>query len=79
MNDKLKNLMAEVFDLKVSQIDLNLTKEDVTSWDSLTQMDLVTSIEKEFDITLEMMEIISMDSMKAIMDILESKGIEFEN
>jgi acyl carrier protein len=78
MNNKLKSVLSEVFDLKISEIDINLTKDDVSSWDSLRQMDLVTSLENEFNITLEMMEIASMDSVKSIVDALKNKGISFE-
>ena len=75
MNTKLINVLADVFQLKPREVTADLTKEDVTSWDSLTQMDLVTSIENEFDIALEMLEIVSMVSIKAIVEVLEKKGV----
>ena len=77
--DKLKSLLADVFELKESDITENLTKDDVSSWDSLTQMDLVSSLEREFDVEFEMLEIVQLISVKKIIDILTSKGIDFES
>jgi acyl carrier protein len=79
MNEKLTNILIEVFDIKISEINENLTNEDVSSWDSLTQMDLVTTLENEFNIQLEMLEIVSLVSVRKIIEVLESKGINFEN
>jgi acyl carrier protein len=79
MNEKLTNILIEVFDIKISEINENLINEDVSSWDSLTQMDLVTTLENEFNIQLEMLEIVSLVSVRKIIEVLESKGINFEN
>ena len=79
MNKKLIHMLAEVFDMKISEINEGLTNEDISNWDSLTQMDLVTSIENEFEIELEMMDIVSLTSIKAIIDTLKNKGINLED
>ena len=79
MNEKLKKVLADVFNLKENDINKDLTKDDVSSWDSLTQMDLVTTLENEFNIQLEMLEIVSLVSVRKIIEVLESKGINFEN
>jgi acyl carrier protein len=76
MNNKLTELLAEIFEKKISAIKIDLTKDDIDGWDSLTQMDLVTSIEKEFDVELEMLEIVEMTSIKKIIEILKSKGVD---
>ena len=79
MNPQLKSILMEVFDLRVNEINIELTMDDVSSWDSLKQMDLVTSLENEFNITLEMLDIVSMKSVKSIIDILKCKGVCLEN
>ena len=76
MNEKLASVLAEVFSLRPDQISPELTKDDVGNWDSLKQMDLVMSIEKEFDITLEITDIITMNSVVGIIEVLKSKGID---
>ena len=76
MSKKLVSLLAEVLSLPVEQIVPELKKEEVGSWDSLKQMDLVMSIEQKFGISLEITDIIRMDSVKNIIDILQEKGVE---
>ena len=79
MNEKLKKVLADVFNLKENDINKDLTKDDVSSWDSLTQMDLVTSLESEFYIELEMLEIASLTSVKTIIDTLINKGVNLDS
>ena len=77
MDKRLISVLAEVFGLKADQIVPELTKEDVGSWDSLKQMDLVTSLEREFGITLEIPDIIKLNSVANIIDVLNGKGVNF--
>ena len=44
MNEALVSVLAEVFGLREDQIVPELTKDEVSTWDSLNQMDLVVSI-----------------------------------
>lgn len=75
MNQRLISVLANVFGLKEDQINMELSKETVGSWDSLKQMDLVVSIEREFDIALEIPDIIKMMSVAGIVDVLSNKGV----
>jgi acyl carrier protein len=79
MNDKLIIILAEVFNLKSEEVQIELLKEDVSSWDSLKQMDLVTSLESEYSISFEITDIIQMNSVRGIIDVLISKGVNFDN
>jgi acyl carrier protein len=76
MNKRLVSVLTEVFGLRTDQIVPELTKNDVGSWDSLKQMDLVVSIEREFDITLEIPDIIRMNSIGEIIEVLVGKGVD---
>ena len=75
MNKRLASVLADVFELRADQVVPELTKDTVSSWDSLKQMDLVLSLEREYDITLEFSDIIRMNSVTNIIDVLTSKGI----
>ncbi len=79
MNMRLAELLAEVFGLNVAEITVSLEQADVGNWDSLKQMDLVLSIEKEFSIALEITDIIRMTSVAQIIAVLRSKGVDFES
>lgn len=76
MNERLISVLADVFNLRTSEIAPELTQQDVGSWDSLKQMDLVMSLEREFGIELEIPDIIRMDSVANIIDVLTGKGVD---
>ena len=79
MNKQLAKKLASVFRIRESDINLALTQQDVSSWDSLTQMDLVISLEQEYDIVLDIDDIVKMTSVSHIVDVLRSKGVIFED
>ena len=76
MNDRFKNVLADVFGLKESDIHFQLIKTDVANWDSLKQMDLVMTLEREYSISLEIPDIIKMISVESIIEVLLDKGVE---
>lgn len=76
MNKNLVSVLADVFGVRGDQIVLELTKENLGSWDSLKQMDLVVSLERQFDVALEITDIVKMNSVKNIIDVLTSKGVD---
>jgi len=76
---KLSTILSSVFGVQASEISASLTKADLQSWDSLKQMDLVTTLEREYSITLELMDIVSMTSVEAIIGVLRDKGVELES
>ena len=78
MNEKLKKMLMDIFNLTESEFSFNFKKQDITSWDSLKHMELISSIEKEFQVNLEMLEIVQMRSIPDIINILKNKGISFE-
>ena len=79
MNTQLSKILAEVFGLREAEIKPELEKEEVGTWDSLKQMDLVTSLEREYHIVLEIPDIIRMTSIAAIIAVLKEKGVSFED
>ena len=70
--EKLNNILCEVFRLKGNELDDKLTMEDIESWDSLTHMDLITSIEEGLDIQLTMDDIMNCKDIKTIRTIVAS-------
>lgn len=79
MNKRLVAILAEVFGLRESEIDHDLKKADVGSWDSLKQMDLVMTLEREYVIALEIPDILRMISVAGIMEVVEEKGVNLED
>jgi acyl carrier protein len=79
MNIKLAELLAEVFGLRVPEIQPDLKKSEVGNWDSLKQMDLVMSLEREYGIALDIPDILRMISVAEIMAVLKEKGVDLGN
>jgi acyl carrier protein len=79
MNDRLISVLSDVFGVSMTQITPNLKKEDLGSWDSLKQMDLVISLEREFGISLQLPEIVKLVSVKEIKEVLVAKGVNLED
>lgn len=78
MNDYLRAYLKTVFNLTDAEFSESLSMEDISSWDSLTHMDLITGLENEFKITLTMQDIIEMRSFPSIVKTLSDKGISLE-
>ncbi|MES2888872.1 MAG: acyl carrier protein [Pseudomonadota bacterium] len=75
MNNKLAEVLAEVFGLRVPEIQPELQKSEVGTWDSLKQMDLVLSLEQEYGIELDIPDILRMTSVAEIVAVLKDKGV----
>lgn len=77
MEQKLKTVMTDVFEISSDKIDRSTTMEEIEQWDSLKHIELMTVLEEKFDISLEMEEMIEMTTFEDIKRILITKGIEF--
>lgn len=76
MEMKLKKVMAEIFQISISQIDESTTMESIEEWDSLKHMQLVMAIEEKFGIVFETEEMVEITSFAGIKDILRNKGLD---
>tara|TARA_Y100001970_G_C13790408_1_gene629962 strand:- start:65 stop:310 length:246 start_codon:yes stop_codon:yes gene_type:complete len=75
INDDFIKVFTLVFDITPDKINIDLTQNDVMKWDSLSQMHLIVALEEAFNIKLELEEIVTMNSVKAISDVLMKKGV----
>ncbi len=71
--ESLNKILCEVFRLKEEELKDELTMEDIEKWDSLTHMELVTSIEEGLEIQLSMDDIMTMRDIKTIKSIVQEK------
>ena len=72
---KLEEIIAKVFELDISKIKKEMTPLDIEMWDSLSQLNLISSIEKEFQIKLEIDEIFTVTKIGDIYKLLRKKGV----
>lgn len=73
MEQKIKEVMAKIFNLAVEEIDQNTSPETITIWDSLKHMSLILSLEEEFNVQFEDEELIEMMDFKSIYTIIINK------
>ena len=76
MDQKLKEIMVELFGMEENAITDSLTMKDTDVWDSLKHMELIASIEDVFEVELSFDEIVAMQTFKEIKQVLSTKGIE---
>lgn len=76
MNQQLSSILRKVFTLSDHEFDPQLTREQVSAWDSLRHMDLVATIEEEYGVLFDMDEILEMQSFENIEAALRSKGVD---
>ena len=74
MNDEIDNAFraAMRLDGKFALRD-DMTFDDVPGWDSVGHMSLVTELESRFGITLDMDEIVALDSVKTVRELIARK------
>lgn len=78
MDPSLQKLLGRAFGLPPVEVQMNLQQSEVDSWDSLKQMDLVVSLETEYDISLEIGDIVRMTSVSEIIAVMREKGVDFD-
>ena len=75
MEQRLSELMAELFKMQKEDISDSLTMKDLVVWDSLKHMELIVSIEQTFGIELTFDEILAMITVNEIKRVLKEKGL----
>lgn len=73
MESRIKNVMAAVFEISVEEINDQTSPDSIDSWDSLNLMNLVVSLEEEFDIQFDDQDIVEMLNFKLICEIIKQK------
>ncbi|MBR6394134.1 MAG: acyl carrier protein [Ruminococcus sp.] len=68
--DKLNRVFQDVFDNETLEIEDNTTADDIEDWDSLTHIDLVVAVEKEFGIKFSMGEVRKLQNVGEMVDII---------
>lgn len=73
MQQRIKNVMAAVFNVDSDSIGSGFTPETVEMWDSLRHMNLVIALEQEFGVEFDENDIPAMLSMPSIAAIIATK------
>ena len=68
---RIKQVMADVFDMPAQTILENVSQDNLEGWDSLKHLDLVVALEEEFEITIPVEEVGNLISFKLIVVIIK--------
>jgi acyl carrier protein len=74
VNDKLTEIVAELFELEPAAVNDALTPEDVELWDSMNHLRLISAVEEEFQIKLSMKEIESIRSLATLKALIQQRA-----
>ena len=74
---KLKKLLIDVFLLEEDEFSFDLTRQDIETWDSLGIVSMAVGVNETFGYHFAPEEAMRIQSVKDIINILESKGITF--
>jgi acyl carrier protein len=71
--EKLNGIFRLVFDNDEITIRPDMTANDVDGWDSLSHVNLILAVEKEFDIKFTVKEIMSFKNVGDLLGSIDSK------
>ena len=74
--DRYNKVFIECFSVGLDQLDSNFIYQGTSTWDSIGHMSLISLLESEFEIMIEMDDVIDFGSYTIGMTILKKYGVE---
>lgn len=71
--EKLQEVFRDVFDDEEIEIERDTTAEDIDAWDSLTHVQLIVAVEKEFQVKFSTVEVMKMKNVGEFIDLIDRK------
>ena len=75
--EKYNQAFIEIFEIEASDLTDTLEYQSIKAWDSVGHMALMATLEDEFDVMLEMDDIVDFGSYKTGIKTLEKYGVTF--
>jgi len=72
---RVASVFSQVFAVPAEDIASNTVPDDVPKWDSLGHMNMVSALEKEFQLRFKPNEIMELGSVQDILGVLARKGV----
>ena len=73
LENEIKQIFIKIFPYIEENFDFKRNQEDYENWDSLTHFNLITELEKKFDVKLKVDEIVSIYSAEQALEIIKGK------
>ncbi|KPA13938.1 acyl carrier protein [Candidatus Magnetomorum sp. HK-1] len=74
---KLFSIIAAVLEIDLNEINDDSSPDNITDWDSLKGLLMVTELEESFNVKFSMYEIMNVRNVKDIKDALSIRGVLF--
>ena len=71
--DGVQDIFRDIFDEEDMVIEDKTSSDDVEEWDSLNHINLVSAIEKEFEIRFALGELMELKDVGAMIDLMGEK------
>ena len=73
MREKIYKVIAKSLNIDPSSLQEDLGPGDITEWDSLNHISLISALEQEFQVKLDVDEALDMETVGDIVEIFEEK------
>ena len=74
---KYNQAFIENFSISERELSVDLIYNSIPEWDSVGHMGLIAALEEQFDIMMEMDDIIDFSSYKKGLELIAKYGVEF--
>ena len=71
--EKLNKIFAKVFDNNTLVIEPHMTANDVEGWDSMSHLNLIVTVEKEFGIKITGAEVMRLKNVGDLLQLVNTK------
>jgi acyl carrier protein len=71
--DKVREAFKAAFDVDPQSVSLDTTTSDIPAWDSVGHLSLAGSLEEAFGVSLDVDELMEMESVREIVRIISTK------
>ena len=71
--DRVQRIFRQVFEDNAIQLEKNTTAKDIRGWDSFNHMNLIMTLEEEFQTKFSLGEVQSLKNVGDILGLLEKK------
>ena len=71
---KFDEIVSKMFNIKKEDIKDDMSSKDIPDWDSMNYLLFIAELEKEFDFSFSMDEVISVQTLGELKNILKSKS-----
>ncbi len=74
MRERVYKIISQVFNVPIENINDETSSDDIETWDSLKHMNMVLSLEEEFNVQFGEEQVLEMLNVGLIIEILKEIG-----